>query len=44
MSYDELLKKSQRQAALAREMSDKAQRMIDHAIEMRERPLRFVTP
>ncbi len=42
IKYDELLKGSQRQAALAREMSNKARRMIDHAVEMRGKPLRFV--
>jgi hypothetical protein len=42
--YDELLKRSQRQAALAREMSDKARQMIDQAIQMREKPLSFVIP
>jgi len=44
IKYDELLKRSHRQAALAREMSDKARQMIDHAIGMRERPLRFDLP
>jgi len=44
IKYDELLKRSQRQAALAREMSNKARRMIKNAIEMRERPVRFDLP
>lgn len=44
MKYDELLRRSQRQAALAREMSNKARQMINLAIEMRARPLRFDVP
>jgi len=44
MKYDELLKRSQRQVALATEMRDKAKQMIDEAIALRERPLRFVLP
>lgn len=44
MKYDELLKRSQRQVALAREMRDKAKQMIDEAIALRDRPLRFVLP
>lgn len=44
MKYDDLLKRSHRQAALATEMSNKARQMIDHALEMRERPVRFVVP
>jgi hypothetical protein len=40
--YDELLKRSYRQAALARQMRNQARRMIDNAIEMRRRPFRFV--
>jgi hypothetical protein len=44
MKYDELLKRSQRQVALAREMREKAEQMIDDAIGMRARPLRLVLP
>lgn len=44
MKYDELLKKSQRQAERAREMRAKARQMIDHAITMRERPFRLELP
>ncbi len=44
MNYDELLKRSERQAALAKEMSDKAQRMIECALEMRETRFHFVVP
>ena len=44
MKYDELLKTSRQQAALAREMSNKARQMIHHAMGMRARPLRFDLP
>ena len=44
MKYDKMLKRSQRQVALAREMRHRAKQMIDEAIALRERPLRFVLP
>lgn len=39
MKYEDVLMRSERQAELARKMSDKARRMIDQAIEMRGKPL-----
>ena len=42
--YDELLRKTERQTALARKMITRARRMSDRAILMRERRFQFMLP
>lgn len=43
-NYDQLLRQTEQQKVLAREMIARAQQMIRLAVSMRERPHQFVLP